>query len=58
MPWVDFEYLTNAPDPSVRGKIVSALDMELQLRGAAEEGCSTVLMYEDGTTRQVHQTPI
>ena len=53
VPWVDFEYLTNAPDPSVRGKIVSALDMELQLRGAAEEGCSTVLMYEDGTTHNL-----
>eukprot|EP01047_Picozoa_sp_COSAG01_P062160 COSAG01_NODE_7864_length_3019_cov_76.927080_3_plen_117_part_00 len=48
-----FEYLTNAPDPTVRGQVVSPLDMELQLRGAAEEGCDTVLMYEDGTTQNL-----
>ena len=53
VPWVMFEYLTNAPDPAVRGKVVSALDMELQMEGAAAEGCATVLMYEDGTTKNL-----
>jgi hypothetical protein len=53
VPWVMFEYLTNAPDPAVRGQIVSALDMELQMEGSAAEGCATVLMYEDGTTKNL-----
>ena len=53
VPWVMFEYLSNAPDPAVRGQVVSALDMNLQLDAAAAEGCATVLMYEDGTTRNL-----
>ena len=48
-----FEYLLNAPDPAVRGQIVSALDMKLQLEASAAEGCATVLMYEDGTTKNL-----
>ena len=54
VPWVMFEYMANAPDPAVRGQVVTPLDMELQLRGASEEGCATVLMYEDGTTHHLN----
>jgi hypothetical protein len=53
VPWVMFEYLSNAPDPDVRGQVVSALDMNLQLEASAAEGCATVLMYEDGTTKNL-----
>ena len=50
VPWVWFQYMTNAPELAIRGAAVDSIDMALQLTGAAEEGCDTVLMYEDGTT--------